>query len=284
MFIEEGEDLMTKINWKPGTMVYPAPPALISCGRVDKPNVMTAAWTGIINSEPPMTYVSIRPSRYSHEIISATGEFVINLPTLKLVTATDFCGVKSGRDVDKFKEMELTPLPCANVSAPQIAECPVSVECKVTEIKPLGSHDMFMAEIVGVDVDDQYLDEAGKFWLEKTGLLAFAHGHYFTLGRVLGSFGFSVNKNRLAMMKRMEKVDVTVKEAKIALEARAEKEARPLGGSSKFSRHKIKPGGMTSLGKNKFNGKAKFAKHRSKDIPQAGQRRRTVATAKKPRS
>lgn len=139
---------MTKITWKPGTMLYPVPPAMISCGTTEHPNVMTAAWTGIINSEPPMTYVSIRPSRYSHGIIKESGEFVINLPTLSMVTAADFCGVKSGRDTDKFKEMELTPLPSSQVKAPQIAESPVSIECKVKEIHSFGSHDMFLAELL----------------------------------------------------------------------------------------------------------------------------------------
>ena len=272
---------MAKINWKPGTMVYPVPPALISCGSVEQPNVMTAAWTGIINSEPPMTYVSIRPSRYSHEIISQTREFVINLPTLKLVTATDFCGVKSGRDIDKFKEADLTPLPCAQVKAPQIAECPVSVECKVTEIKPLGSHDMFVAEIVGVDVDDQYLDDAGKLWLEKAGLLAFVHGHYFTLGRVLGSFGFSVNKNRLAMMKKMEKVEFSFKEPKAILEKRAEKEARPMSRDSKFAKKRRPLAPHSSApAQNKFSGKAKFAKHKNAAPAKSFAKERNAATAR----
>ena len=197
---------MTKITWKPGTLLAPIPPAMISCGTIEKPNIMTAAWTGIINSEPPMTYVSIRPMRLSHEIISQTKEFVINLPTVNMVTAVDFCGVKSGRDVNKFEETGLTPIASSNISAPQILQCPVSVECKVVDIKKLGSHDMFMAEIVSVDVDDNFIDADGKFWLEKTGLLAFAHGHYFSLGRNLGSFGFSVNKKRLALMQKMEKV------------------------------------------------------------------------------
>ena len=149
---------MAKISWKAGTMVYPVPPALISCGTVEKPNVMTAAWTGIINSEPPMTYVSIRPSRLSHEIISKTKNFVINLPTLNMVSAVDFCGVKSGRDTDKFKETGLTPIASSHIEAPQIEECPISVECRVLEIKPYGSHDMFLAEIEAVDVDDKYID------------------------------------------------------------------------------------------------------------------------------
>ena len=233
---------MAKISWKPGTMLAPVPPALISCGSVDKPNVMTAAWTGIINSEPPMTYVSIRPSRFSHEIIKETREFVINLPSLNMVTAVDFCGVKSGRDVNKFKETGLTPIASSAVAAPQIEQCPVSVECKVVDIQSYGSHDMFVAEIMAVDVDDKFIDPAGKFWLEKTGLLAYAHGHYFTLGRELGNFGFSVNKKRLDFMRKMEKVEVMVKERKsVVLEKRAELEARPQEQRSKFAKHYLYP-------------------------------------------
>ncbi len=185
---------MTKITWKPGTLLAPVPPALISCGTVEKPNVMTAAWTGIIASDPAMTYVSIRPSRYSHQIIKDSKEFVINLPNLPLAFATDWCGVKSGKNVDKFKEMNLTASPCSQVKAPQIEEAPVSLECKVKSITNYGTHDMFLAEIVAVNVDDKYIDEAGKLWLEKAGLLAYVHGFYYTLGRKLGKFGFSVEK------------------------------------------------------------------------------------------
>ena len=185
---------MTKITWKAGTLLAPVPPALISCGTIDKPNVMTAAWTGIIASEPAMTYVSIRPSRYSHELISQSGEFVINLPNLPLATATDYCGVKSGRNIDKFKEMNLTASPCSKISAPQIEEAPVSLECKVKNVSHYGTHDMFLAEIIAVNVDDKYIDETGKLWLEKAGLLAYVHGFYYTLGRKLGKFGFSVEK------------------------------------------------------------------------------------------
>lgn len=195
---------MTKITWRAGTMLAPLPPALISCGSVEKPNVMTAAWTGIIASDPAITYVSIRPARYSHEIISKTKEFVINLPTYKMLEATDFCGVRSGRNVDKFKEMGLTPLACSKITAPQIAESPVSIECRVIEIKNYGTHDMFIAEILAVNVDDGYIDEKGALDIEKAGLLAYAHGHYYTLGRKVGSFGFSVNKERLKKKKKIE--------------------------------------------------------------------------------
>ena len=195
---------MAKTTWRAGTLLAPLPPALISCGTVDKPNVMTAAWTGIIASDPALTYVSIRPSRYSHEIISKSKEFVINLPTYKLLEATDFCGVKSGRNTDKFKEMNLTAEKCLKISAPQIAESPVSIECRVIEVRNYGTHDMFLAEIMAVNVDDAYIDEKGALDIEKAGLLAYAHGHYYTLGRKVGSFGFSVNKERLKKKKKLE--------------------------------------------------------------------------------
>jgi len=187
---------MAKVTWRAGTLLAPVPPALISCGTIEKPNVMTAAWTGIIASDPAMTYVSIRPSRYSHEIISKTKEFVINLPNLPLAKATDFCGVKSGRDIDKFKACGLTVACSSAISAPQIKEAPVSIECKVVDIKRFGTHDMFLAEIKAVDVDDRYVNKDGAFDIEKVGLLAYAHGFYFTLGRKIGKFGFSVEKKK----------------------------------------------------------------------------------------
>lgn len=196
---------MAKISWKAGTMISPIPAALISCGTVDKPNVMTASWTGIINTTPPITYVSIRPSRYSHEIISESGEFVINLTTLALAEATDYCGVKSGRNNDKIKKMGLTMTACQNISAPQVEESPVSLECKVIEVKKYGTHDMFIAEILSVNVDDKYVDAKGKLDLEKAGMLVYSHGEYFTMGRKLGNFGFSVDKKRL---KELEKKKV----------------------------------------------------------------------------
>jgi len=188
---------MAKLQWKPGTLLAPAPPALVSCGTMEEHNVLTAAWTGIVNSEPPMTYVSIRPQRHSHSIIKEKGEFVINLPTEAIVKATDLCGVKSGRDVDKFALAGLTAEPSNLVAAPGIAECPISLECKVREITSLGSHDMFLADIVAVDVDPRYVDEKGALHMEKAGLLAYAHGAYFGLGKQLGTFGFSVRKKPL---------------------------------------------------------------------------------------
>ena len=185
---------MAKITWPAGTLLAPLPPALISSGTVENPNVMTAAWTGIICSEPVITYVSIRPSRYSHEIISRTKEFVINVPNLALAKATDFCGVKSGRDINKFEACGITAAACSKVKAPQISESPISLECEVIEIKNFGTHDMFLAKVLAVNVDDKYLNERGALNLEKAGLLAYAHGFYYTLGRQIGKFGFSVEK------------------------------------------------------------------------------------------
>lgn len=196
---------MAKLQWKPGTLLAPAPPALVSCGTMEEHNVLTAAWTGIVNSEPPMTYVSIRPQRHSHNIIKEKGEFVINLPTEAIVKATDLCGVKSGRDVDKFALAGLTAEPSNLVAAPGIAECPISLECKVREVTSLGSHDMFLADIVAVDVDPKYVDEKGALHMEKAGLLAYAHGAYFGLGKQLGTFGFSVRKKPLKKSRKPAK-------------------------------------------------------------------------------
>lgn len=219
---------MTKTTWKAGTMIYPLPAVMVTSGTMEKPNVFTAAWTGIINSEPAMTYVSIRPSRYSHELIEQNGEFVINLTTQDLLHAADFCGVKSGRDTDKFAETGLTPMPCKFVKAPQIAQSPVSVECKVTEIKKLGSHDMFMAEILAVNVDDSLLDETGKLALEKCGLVAFCHGGYYGLSGQIGTFGFSVAKKKSRKQKIHEiKAKRRLEKAAHAVEETAEESVKP---------------------------------------------------------
>ena len=185
---------MGKDIWKPGTVIYPVPAVMVSCGDMENKNIITVAWTGTINSDPAMTYVSIRPERYSHDIIAEKGEFVINLPCEAIVKATDLCGVKSGREVDKFELAGLTAEPSNVVQAPGIAQCPISLECKVREITKLGSHDMFLADIVAVDVDPKFVDEKGALHLEKAGLLAYAHGSYYTLGKALGTFGFSVRK------------------------------------------------------------------------------------------
>lgn len=189
---------MSKTVWKPGTLLAPVPLAMVTCGSMEAPNIITVAWTGIINSNPAMTYISVRPSRYSHKLISESGEFAVNMTTSALVRAADFCGVKSGETVDKFSKMHLTAVPASMISAPLIEQSPVSLECRVTEIRPLGSHDMFFAEILCVDVDDQYIDEKGKLALQKCSLAAYSHGEYFALGKRLGSFGYSVKKKRKA--------------------------------------------------------------------------------------
>lgn len=186
---------MAKQNWKPGNMLYPVPAVMVSCARPEeKPNIITVAWAGTICSDPVMASVSIRPERYSHAIIEETGEFVINLVTKELTFAADHCGVRSGREEDKFRTMKLTAQPSEKVQAPGIAESPLNMECVVKEIKRLGSHDMFIAEVVNVTVDDRYMDANGKFNLNDAGLVAYSHGEYFALGEKLGRFGYSVQK------------------------------------------------------------------------------------------
>jgi len=186
---------MAKQLWKPGNMLYPLPVVMVSVAdKEGKNNIITIAWAGTICSNPPMVSISVRPERYSYDIIKETGEFVINLTTKDLTYATDYCGVKSGRDVDKFKEMGLTALPGKEVKAPLIAESPVNIECKVTQVIPLGSHDMFLAEVVAVHVDEKYMDEKGKFHLDKAEPIAYSHGDYLATGELLGTFGYSVKK------------------------------------------------------------------------------------------
>lgn len=178
-------------------MLYPVPAVMVSCKREgEKPNIITVAWAGTVCSAPPVVSVSVRKERYSYDILKETGEFVINLVTRKLVFATDYCGVKSGRDVDKFCEMKLTQQPSRHINAPGIAESPVNLECKVTQVIPLGSHDLFLAQILGVTVDEQYMDRNGKFHLNDAGLVAYSHGEYFQLGEKLGKFGYSVAKKK----------------------------------------------------------------------------------------
>lgn len=187
---------MQKEIWPGGALLAPVPPALVSCGSVEAPAVLTVGWTGIVNTRPPRTYVSIRPERNSYPIIKERGEFVINLPSARLVRAVDLCGCRSGRQLDKFALAHLTPAPASAVAAPLIAECPVSLECRVFQSILLGSHEMFLADILAVQVDAALLDEAGRLCLEKADLLAYAHGGYFALGKQLGSFGYSVRKKK----------------------------------------------------------------------------------------
>ena len=185
---------MSKVQWKGGTFIYPIPAVMVSCGTMEESNIITVAWTGILNTNPAMCYISVRPERYSHDIIKKNGEFAINLTTRQLAYATDWCGVKSGRDVDKFKEMKLTKEKANIISVPLIKESPVSVECKVKEIVPLGSHDMFVAEIVAIDADEKYIDEKGAFDISKCDLIGYANGGYYPLEKKIGKFGYSVQK------------------------------------------------------------------------------------------
>lgn len=189
---------MTKVDWKPGTMLYPLPAVMVSVGEnIEEYNIITIAWTGTICSDPPMCYISVRPERHSHAIIERTREFVINLTTRELAFATDWCGVRSGRNHCKFEEMHLTPGPASKVRAPIIEEAPINIECRVTEIKRLGTHDMFIAEVVNVKADERYIDSrTGAFDLAKAEPLVFAHGGYYGMGRKIGTFGFSVRKKR----------------------------------------------------------------------------------------
>jgi Conserved protein/domain typically associated with flavoprotein oxygenases, DIM6/NTAB family len=187
---------MNKIDWKPGTMIYPLPAVMVSLGETpEEYNIITIAWTGTLCSDPPLCYISVRPERHSHAILTRTREFVINLTTRQLARATDWCGVRSGKQYRKFEEMHLTPGPAAKVRAPVIVEAPINIECRVTEIQRLGTHDMFYAEVVNVKADQRYIDPGtGAFDMARAELIAFAHGRYFTLGRAIGTFGFSVKK------------------------------------------------------------------------------------------
>ena len=187
---------MKKLKWKAGTMIYPLPAVMVSCGDFEKSNIITVAWTGTICTNPAMTYVSIRPERYSYGLIKEKGEFVINLTTKDLAYKTDLAGVKSGRDIDKFEVLKLTKEKGNEVSVPLIKESPVNIECKVTEIKELGSHHMFMAEILSIDADEKYIDEKGAFDISKCNLVAYANGKYFELGKQVGKFGYSVQKKK----------------------------------------------------------------------------------------
>ena len=186
---------MGKQHWRGGNMLYPLPAVMVSCKRPgEKPNIITIAWAGTVCSSPAMVSISVRKERYSYDIIKETGEFVINLVTKDLTFATDYCGVKSGRDVDKYAQMNLTEQPSVHISAPGIAESPVNLECKVKQVIELGSHDMFVAEVLGVTVDEKYMDEKETFHLNDAEMVAYSHGQYFTFGENLGKFGYSVKK------------------------------------------------------------------------------------------
>ena len=188
---------MSKQVWKGSALVAPVPPALVSCGTLEAPNVLTVAWTGMLQSQPPKTYISVRPERYSHGLICDSGEFVINLPTESLTRAVDWCGVKSGREIDKFAACGLHAAPGSVLTdCPILEESPLNLECKVTQVIPLGSHDLFLAQVVACDVDESLLDESGKLCLDKAKLIVYSHGEYLALGKKLGTFGYSVRKKK----------------------------------------------------------------------------------------
>lgn len=192
---------MTKVIWKPGTFINPVPAVLVSCGTMEKSNIITVAWTGTINSDPAMCYISLRPSRYSYNIIKESKEFVINLTTESLAKATDWCGCRTGAKFDKFKEMNLHKEKAKFVRCPLIKESPVSIECRVKEIKKLGSHDMFIAEVLSIDADEKYIDEKGMFDISKCGLISYANGGYYMQGKKIGKFGYSVQKKKQKFIK-----------------------------------------------------------------------------------
>lgn len=188
---------MAKQSWKPGNMLYPLPAVMVSVTDGDgNDNIITVAWTGTVCTNPPMVSISVRPSRYSYKMLKDTGEFVINLTTERLAFATDYCGVRSGRDVDKFSELKLTKEKADFVKAPMIGESPVSIECRVKEILELGSHHMFLADVLAVHADEEYMDEKNKFQLNKSNLMVYSHGEYLGLGKKIGTFGYSVKKKK----------------------------------------------------------------------------------------
>lgn len=196
---------MSKEFWKAGNMLYPLPAVMVSCGNIEKSNIITISWTGTICTNPPMVYISVRPERYSYNIIKNSGEFVINLTTKSLAKAVDYCGVKSGKDLDKFKEMKLTPIKSKKIDAPYIQECPVNIECKVKDIIKLGSHDMFISNVLGVNVDKKYINENGKFEFSKSNPIVYSHGEYYGLADLVGKFGYSVKKVNKKNFKQSKK-------------------------------------------------------------------------------
>ena len=196
---------MPKLIWEPATLLAPVPAVLVTCGTMEAPNVMTVAWTGIVNSDPAMTYVSIRPERFSHHLIKESGEFAINLVSRALVSACDYCGVRSGAKEDKFKAAGLTLGAASQIAAPIIPKSPLALECRVTQVMSLGTHDMFLARIVAVDADEQYVDANGRLRLDKAELVAYAHGTYYALGAQLGTFGYTVRKQPVNKKRRPAK-------------------------------------------------------------------------------
>lgn len=195
---------MAKVTWKSGTFLYPLPAVMVSCGTMKKSNIITVAWTGILNTNPATVYISVRPTRYSYQLIKENREFVINLTTKQLAKATDWCGVKTGSKVDKFKEMRLHKEKANYVKCPMIQESPVSIECRVKEIQELGSHHMFIADVLAINADEKYIDEKGAFDISKCDLIAYSNGHYYSLGRKIGRFGYSVQKKKNNRKKKIK--------------------------------------------------------------------------------
>ncbi len=185
---------MSRQTWKPGTMVYPLPAVLITCKDGDKENIFTVAWTGTVCTDPAMTYISVRKERFSYDLIKNSGVFCINLTTEDLVYATDYCGVRSGRNENKFQNLNLETEKCTKIDVPMLKKSPITIECQVEEIKELGSHDMFLAKVLAVNIDEKYMDETGRFDMEACNLITYSHGQYYKLGEKLGKFGFSVQK------------------------------------------------------------------------------------------
>lgn len=237
---------MAKQLWKPGNMIYPLPAVMVSVTDGEgHDNIITVAWTGTVCTNPAMAYISVRPSRYSYDMIRKTGEFVINLTTEKLAFATDFCGVRSGRDVDKFRKLNLTKEKAQFVSAPMIGEAPVSIECRVREVKELGSHDMFLADVLAVHADEAYMDKNNRFRLNDAGLLVYSHGEYLAGGRKVGSFGYSVKKKQKKLDKKSDR------------EADRESEMAEMAGKLKTSGKPGMSGKLKMSGKPGMSGKLK---------------------------
>ena len=209
---------MSKQSWKGSTLLNPEPPVLISCGGLDKPNLITIGWTGTICTQPSMVSISVRPERYSHQLLCESGQFAINLPTEKLVRAIDWCGVKSGREVDKFAACGLHAAPGSVLTdCPVLEESPVNLECRITQRIPLGSHDLFLAEVVACDVDESLLDEKGKLCLDKANLIVYSHGEYLALGKKLGTFGYSVRKKKPAKRRNSKSNSAKTSTARLSI-------------------------------------------------------------------
>lgn len=251
---------MAKQLWKPGNMIYPLPAVMVSVTDGEgHDNIITVAWTGTVCTNPAMAYISVRPSRYSYDMIRKTGEFVINLTTEKLAFATDFCGVRSGRDVDKFRKLNLTKEKAQFVSAPMIGEAPVSIECRVREVKELGSHDMFLADVLAVHADEAYIDKNNRFRLNDAGLLVYSHGEYLAGGRKVGSFGYSVKKKQQKKQKKLDKK--SDRESEMAeMAGKLKTSGKPgMSGKLKMSGKPGMSGKLKTSGKPGMSGKLKMS-------------------------